>query len=225
MIEAACPVSFVITKWDLLSDLHPNDERIRLEFVQDLLTSNDHFRTLVKIQGATRVVRLIPVSSVGPGFATVDPTGRIVKLPQGIVHPTRVDVPLSAVVPDLFEQVEGRLDQAAREAFYAEVRRRSQMTPMDAVASLAAFAGRVTGKAVIATLGASAATLAGNAVLGLFLDSHGGAQARRQERLNRELNQIQQGYEDFREARRRVIEDMRRKVAVMEDQLPHSRLS
>ncbi|MEU9301475.1 hypothetical protein [Streptomyces sp. NPDC048269] len=224
MIEAECPVSFVITKWDLLADLHP-DERVRLELVQDLLTSNDHFRSLVKIHGNTRAVRLIPVSAVGPGFATVDSTGRVVKMPAGKVHPTRVDVPLSAVVPDLFDQVERRLDEDARTAFHAEVRRRNQMAPMEAVASLATFAGRAAGKAMLAAFGPSGAVVSGNAVLSMLLDSVGGERTESQMRLDRELSQAEQSHQQFRDARRRVLEDMRRKVAVLEDQLPHSRLS
>ncbi|MFF8271081.1 hypothetical protein ACF059_27350 [Streptomyces sp. NPDC016562] len=223
MIEAECPVSFVITKWDLLAHLHP-DESVRLELVQDLLTSNDHFRSLVKIHGASRVVRLIPVSAVGPGFATVDSTGRVVKVPQRHVHPTRVDVPLSAVVPDLFEQVENRLDEDARRAFHAEVHRRNQMTPLEAVSSLVTFAGRTAGRAMIAALGPSAAVLTGNAVMSMLLDSMGG-RGQPRENVDEDLSQAERDHQQFRDARRRVIEDMRRKVAVLEDQLPHSRLS
>ncbi|MFI8273899.1 hypothetical protein ACIGBH_03125 [Streptomyces sp. NPDC085929] len=224
MIEATCPVSFVITKWDLLRDLHP-DESTRLELVQDLLTSNDQFRSLVKIHGAARVVRLIPVSAVGPGFATVDSTGRIVKVPEGKVHPTRVDVPLSAVVPDLFDQVEGRLDRDVRSALYAGARRRNQLGPREALAFVSAFAGKVAGQALLAAFGASAATLAWTALLDLFFDSNVNAREQSQTRLDQDLSQAEKHLEDVREARRRVIEDMRRKVGVLEDQLPHSRLS
>ncbi|MET9957512.1 hypothetical protein ABZ128_00185 [Streptomyces sp. NPDC006326] len=223
MIEATCPVSFVITKWDLLTGLHP-DESTRLELVHDLLTSNDHFRSLVKIHGSGRVVRLIPVSAVGSGFARVDSTGRIVKVPHGTLHPSRVDVPLSAVVPDLFDQVEARLDKEARSAFYEEVRQRSRMTPMETITSMGTFVGKAAGQAVFAAFGTSV-TLTGNALVGLFLDSHRRARQQSQDRLDRELTEAEQRIEDLREARRRVIEDMRRKVAVLEDQLPHSRLS
>ncbi|MFD9408440.1 hypothetical protein ACFWBN_15700 [Streptomyces sp. NPDC059989] len=224
MIEAECPISFVITKWDLLADLHP-DEKVRLELVQDLLTSNDHFRSLVKIHSTARAVRLIPVSAVGPGFATVDSTGRIVKIPEGKIHPTRVDVPLSAVVPDLFDQVERRLGEDARAAFYAEARKRSQLAPMEAVASLVIFAGQTAGKAMLAAFGPSMAVLTGNAVLSMFLDSTSDERTEWQGRLGQNLSQAEQNHQQFCDARRRVLEDMRRKVAVLEDQLPHSRLS
>ncbi|KOU44216.1 hypothetical protein ADK53_03490 [Streptomyces sp. WM6373] len=224
MLEAECPVSFVITKWDLLADVHP-DERVRLELVQDLLTSNDHFRSLVKIHGSSRVVRLIPVSAVGPGFATVDSTGRVVKVPEGKVHPTRVDVPLSAVVPDLFAQVEGRLDEDARVAFHAEVHRRNQLTPLEAVASLVTFAGRTAGRAMVAAFGPSAAVVTGNAVMSMLLDSMGRGRGEPRGHLDEDLSQAERDHQQFRDARRQVIEDMRRKVAVLEDQLPHSRLS
>jgi hypothetical protein len=223
MIEGSAPISFVITKWDLLVDVHP-DESTRLGIVRDVLTSNEHFRSLVSLRSATRVVRLIPVSAVGPGFADIGPDGQIVKVPQGAVHPTNVDVPLSAVVPDMFDQVESRLDRGTLAALGAEVRRRTQQGALESLASLTAFTGQVAGRALLAAFGPSAA-IVGDSLLGLFLDSRMGRPGEHQVRLDQELSEAERRIERFRLARRRVLYDMRRKVDVLEGRLPHSRLS
>ncbi|GAA4574261.1 hypothetical protein [Planotetraspora kaengkrachanensis] len=224
MLEASAPISFVITKWDLLADLHP-DEDTRLSIVRNLLTSNDHFRSLITLHGATRVVRLIPVSAVGPGFATIDPNGEIVKTPQGAVQPTNVDVPLSAVVPGLFEQIESRLDHDSIAAIRAEVDRRTRQGALEAFASLTTFAGQLAGRTVLALLGTPTAAF-GDTMLGFFLDSRMGTPPDEDRaRLSRELNDAEQRLENIQLARRRVMYDMRRKVDALEGRLPYSRLT
>jgi hypothetical protein len=105
MMLASCPITFVITKWDLLRDVDV-DENARLRLVRKYLMSNQGFRDLVQAHSTHRIVRLIPVSAVGLDFAELDADGQIAKLPDGEMHPANVDVPLSAVVPDVFEQVE-----------------------------------------------------------------------------------------------------------------------
>ncbi|MEV7970792.1 hypothetical protein AB0O34_33100 [Sphaerisporangium sp. NPDC088356] len=223
MIEASAPISFIITKWDLLMDVHP-DESTRLSIVHNLLTSNDLFRSLVRLHSADRVVRLIPVSAVGPGFAKVDSRGEIVKVSQAPVHPANVDVPLSAVVPDMFDQVESRLDREARVALSAEVRRRSRQSALEALGSASLFAGQVAGRALLAAFGPSAAVI-GETMMGLFLDSRLGGRGDERLGLDQELSEAERRAETLRLARRRVLYDMRRKVDVMEGRLPHSRLS
>ncbi len=111
MLSEQRPITFVITKWDLLRDLDA-DEDARLAMVRKLLMTKPDFRELVKVHSNTRVVRLIPVSAVGPDFAGLNADGLVEKLPHGEMRPTDVDAPLSAVVPDIFEQVERQVDQA-----------------------------------------------------------------------------------------------------------------
>ena len=111
MLVVEKPVTFVITKWDLLRDIDV-DEDSRLRTVRKLLMSNQGFRDLVQEHSGRRVVRLVPVSAVGPAFAELDESGAMTKLPDGLLEPTNVDVPLAAVVPDVFEQIMLRLDQA-----------------------------------------------------------------------------------------------------------------
>jgi hypothetical protein len=222
--EASCPVNFIITKWDLLADLHP-DENTRLSMVRDLLTSNAQFRALVNLQSTGRVVRLIPVSAVGPGFARIGSTGEIVKRPRAELHPTNVDLPLSVVVPDLFEQVEARLTQETQVALRSEVRRRTLMEPLDAVASLASFAGQTAGRVVMAAFGGSAVALVGDSLLGLFLDSRMEGARERRTGLDRELSEAERQLDQLRLARQRVLQDMHAKVIGLESRLPRSRLT
>jgi hypothetical protein len=222
--EASCPVNFVITKWDLLADLDP-DENTRLSMVRNLLTSNAQFRALVNLHCAGRVVRLIPVSAVGPDFARIGNGGEIVKLPRSEIRPTNVDIPLSAVVPDLFEQVEGRLTQETRVALRAELRRRTLMDPLEALASLATFAGQMAGRVVMAAFGGSAVAIVGDSLLALFLDSRADGTRERRTGLDRELSEAEQRIDQFRLARQRVLQDMHGKVIGLESRLPASRLS
>ncbi|MFD0660451.1 hypothetical protein [Thermocatellispora tengchongensis] len=128
MMNATCPIHFVITKWDLLDDLD-EDENARLAIVRNMLMSNDHFRALVGTHSRDRVVRLIPVSAVGPGFARMDGQGHVVKVPHAQARPVYVDVPLSAVVPDLFDQAEMRLQAEFKAALDEETRRRTRQSP------------------------------------------------------------------------------------------------
>jgi hypothetical protein len=224
MMLVPCPVTFVITKWDLLQDLDV-DEDARLRRVRKFLMSNQGFRDLVEAHSAYRVVRLIPASAVGPDFATVDERGRVAKLPDGYLRPSNVDMPLSAVVPDVFEQIERALDRAALSAALERVGRRYRTGPAGAVAELGLFVARTAGKA----LGAFAphAAFLGDAALEFF-GGDGGAgdqAAERRSRMRRELSEAERAFEEFQLARRRVLRELRSRVDVLEGRLPSSRLS
>ncbi|OLB81240.1 MAG: hypothetical protein AUI14_03885, partial [Actinobacteria bacterium 13_2_20CM_2_71_6] len=132
MMLASSPITFVITKWDLLHDIDV-DEDARLRRVRKFLMSNQGFHDLVQAHSAHRVVRLIPASAVGPDFAELDPRGMVAKLPDGQLRPTNVDVPLSAVVPDVFEQVERAMDRAKLQAELERVGRRVRPGPAAAL--------------------------------------------------------------------------------------------
>jgi hypothetical protein len=62
------------------------------------------------------VVRLIPVSAVGDGFVRMDQSGNVVKVADRTPHPTNLEVPLSAVLPDLFKQAEAALAASGKAA-------------------------------------------------------------------------------------------------------------
>ncbi|MFD5084421.1 hypothetical protein ACFWOG_17495 [Kitasatospora sp. NPDC058406] len=94
-------VHFVLTKWDLLEAAGHT-----LEQVADRLCATREFRLFVDgrraLQGDGGVIRLIPVSSVGRGFARLDENGHVVKTPGARPDPLDVEVPFMAVVVDLF---------------------------------------------------------------------------------------------------------------------------
>jgi hypothetical protein len=221
MMLATCPVTFVITKWDLLRDLDV-DEDARLRRVRKFLMSNQGFHDLVQAHSGYRVVRLIPVSAVGPDFAALDHHGRVAKLPDGQLHPTNVDIPLAAVVPDLFEQVQRVLDRASLRAALDRVGRRTRSGPAAAAAELGLFVARNAGRALGALV--PHAAFVGDAALELFGAGPDGA-ADRAARLRRELTEAERRIEEFQLARRRVLRDLQSRVDVLEGRLPSSRLS
>lgn len=93
--QTRCPVHFAVTKWDLLEGAHSLAE------VRDLLLGDGSFRDLIRgrSESAAGPIRLIPVSSVGTGFAAMQPNGQMQKLgPQAC--PFQVELPLISVIPD-----------------------------------------------------------------------------------------------------------------------------
>ena len=143
MRKVKCPVHFILTKWDLFDGTAESDEATeneRLAEVRDKLMSQDQIRNLIEQRRREkRIVRLIPVSAIGRKFAKVDADGHMVKLKDGRLRPINIEVPLCAVLPDLFEQIEDQLDQANEEKIMAERRARSRLTPKESVAALGKF--------------------------------------------------------------------------------------
>lgn len=221
MMLVSCPITFVITKWDLLGDVDA-DENGRLQTVRKLLMSNQGFRDLVNVHSAHRVVRLIPVSAIGPSFAVLDTAGTVAKLPDGHMHPTNVDVPLAAVVPDVFEQVERSLDRAHLSALFADLRRRTGMGPTAALAELGAYVARAAGRALGSITPVNAAFV-GDAVAALLTPGEAAA-AERQSATERRLTEAERAVEEFHLARRKVIREFQSRVDVLEGRLPSSRL-
>jgi hypothetical protein len=222
MLSEPRPITFVITKWDLLRDIDA-DEDGRLRMVRKLLMTNPDFRELVKVHSAHRVVRLIPVSAVGPAFAGLNSDGYVEKLPDGEMRPTNVDAPLSAVVPDIFEQVERRVDQDRLNALIDDVRRQTAGGPGVALAELGSYVARAAGLAAGA-LSPLYSVFVGEAVMELN-KSHDRRQAARQNLTERLLSEAERELEEFRSARRRVMRELRSRVDVLEGRLPSSRLS
>ncbi|GAA1655324.1 hypothetical protein GCM10009733_060960 [Nonomuraea maheshkhaliensis] len=222
LIEAGCPVTFVITKWDLLTHLH-EDENTRLSLVRDLLMSNTHFRTLARLHSTRRVTRLIPVSAVGPGFASLDATGHVIKTRSAQARPTYVDVPLSTVVPDLFDQAELHLPTTLRAALHEEARRHLWRAPLERVHSTAMLTLQSSGRALLHALGSAPAAIAGDVLIAMFLDSR--APAVGPDPAGPQVDEAQRRVGEFVRVRKQVLQDMRGKPAMLEGRLPSSRLS
>jgi hypothetical protein len=216
MLTARCPIAFVITKWDLLDDLHP-DENTRLHMVRTLLMGVDGFRDLVRVHGARRVLRLIPVTAVGHDFAVLD-DGAVRKRPDGRFRPSNVDVPLSAVVPDILRQVELSLDRSTREAIMAEAHRRVRMGPLAALQALTEYAATGAGRALLAAMGGG---FVADSALGLYLDSRVSPDHQRRVAA---VTVADQRAEALVWARRRVVRDLENRVGMLEAALPSSRL-
>jgi uncharacterized membrane protein len=143
-----------------------SDEQARLGLVRDALLSYDHIRAIV-IKNEDQIVRLIPVSAVGSAFGELDESGHVMKRPGAQIHPTNVEIPLCAVLPDLFAQVERSLDQSVKDALRDARRARKRRRALEAFAGTLATVvagGLVLGTPVPVAVGDSAAGLLFGAV-------------------------------------------------------------
>lgn len=211
MFASTSPITFVITKWDLLDDLHA-DQDARLGIVRTMLMDSPGFRDLVNEHSARRVIRLIPVSAVGHDFAYLDQGDTVRKKPGGTLRPLNVDLPLSAVVPDVLHQLELSLDTATRHAIMNEARRHTDMRPLEALTTLGAFIMRTTGR-----------TLAGDA-FGLLADAGLALMDRPAEPTHRvaRLSAAEARADAVILARRKVIRALHHRVGVLEALFPSS---
>lgn len=108
MSYCQAPIQFVISKWDLLEN-----DNFGLKEISDRLLEIPEFKELVLNRNKEgSPVRLIPVSSIGSGFATPQPDGSMKKIPGSIPRPFQMEVPVSCVLPDLLEkEIQVNLDQ------------------------------------------------------------------------------------------------------------------
>lgn len=110
-IVAQChqPVHFVITKWDLL------DGKFSLAQVRSCLLEIELFHQVVLNRSEKYSTRLIPISSVGKGFAELQTQayGGIImrKIPGAKPSPFQVEIPLACVLPDVLERQLKELEQ------------------------------------------------------------------------------------------------------------------
>jgi hypothetical protein len=228
MQDAECPIHLVISKWDLVRDFgEPGnaDERFRLDRVIDALLSFDHIRALALLRNPTQIVRIIPVSAVGPTFARLDPSGIVVKRPEGKVQPVRIEVPLSAVVPDLFKQVESRLDGSARREIDETVRSHPDLQPGYLSSSVAAFSkgpvASILGRAMRPIVGDDF----GNEVAKMFLQWSARPPRAKEAKAAVKREPVDRQLELKLEARAKVLEDFTQSILRLETTLPNSSIS
>jgi hypothetical protein len=223
--RSTCPMHFVITKWDLLQDmpvLRGLDDATRLDRVVDALTAHPQIAALVYAAGPGRIVRMIPVSSVGPAFVELDRSGRVVKRADGELQPTNVDVPLAAVVPDIFRQVEAELDTSARRSLQQGVAGLGS-----AARGLASrFGSLLSGPVGIAMQVAMGSYFGpvGDGVSALFVDWAGRRQDADVIAASNYREQQDQQLALVRSVRARVLDDFTRAVHRIEDHYPTSLL-
>jgi hypothetical protein len=169
---ASAPIHLVISKWDLLRGFgEPDhaDDQMRLQYVINALMTFDHFRSLAYFR-SEQVVRLIPVSAVGPGFAEVSANGVVVKRAGAQLQPRNVDVPLSAVVPDLFRQVERTLDDEARRQIDKSLRTTAQRRVRDRLSGIASFLNRGPGAVLRRVLAGTVGGALGDEAARMFVE-------------------------------------------------------
>ena len=79
MAGATCPIHFVLTKWDLIRGFGEPvdaDDNVRLGLIRDALMNAPQLRALVDPHTfGDRIIRLIPVSAVGPELAQMGNDG------------------------------------------------------------------------------------------------------------------------------------------------------
>ncbi len=226
--NAECPVHFVVTKWDLLQEFAPLsglDDADRLAVVADALLHHQHIRGVIEAPGAGRVVRIIPVSSVGAGFVEIDGRGRVVKKAAATPHPTNIEAPLAAVVPDFFRQVEARLDAATRKSVNAELRGRMRLGAGEFASALATMVGRPAGALVRSTLGGLVGVDFGDSAYTLFLDWMGQGYARKGAEIRAFRNDAERQIAVVRAVRTGVLLDFSRTIDRLEYRYPRSLLS
>jgi hypothetical protein len=212
MFTAQSPVTFVITKWDLLDELH-GDANVRLGIVRNLLMGLAGFRDLVRQHSRHRVIRLIPVTAVGHDFTVFD-RGVVHKKPGGSLAPENVDMPLSTVVPDVIMQAELALDAATRQAFAAQA---ADLRPLDALTALGTFLLRAAGR----SLAIGGVSLLLGSWLAPFVEVPGDGN---RSRGQRPLTEAEQRAQRTILARRDMIRSLQHQTSVLETRLPASRL-
>ncbi|MEU5399129.1 hypothetical protein ABZ348_07505 [Streptomyces sp. NPDC005963] len=118
--HSSAVMHFVITKWDLVEAAGHSVNQ-----VLEQLLRHPHFQTIYENRMAANdtkgALRIIPVSALGAGFALPDGDNMVKQ--GGFPRPTHVEVPLMAVLIDLFEQNVRRLaaeDRAGRKAVEVE---------------------------------------------------------------------------------------------------------
>jgi hypothetical protein len=122
--ESRCPVQFIITKWDLL------ESQYDLGQIRDRLMEDDRFSTVIasRKQNSPAKVRLIPVSSVGAGFAELQPDGMMRKSGRPI-RPFQVELPLVGVIPDFLQFVYDDVGQRTQRLLDGGVVPDTEVTP------------------------------------------------------------------------------------------------
>ncbi|WP_188195155.1 TRAFAC clade GTPase domain-containing protein [Nonomuraea sp. SYSU D8015] len=223
--RASCPVHFVITKWDLLESIGA-DDRDRLRKVRDLLLSNPHFRSLVTEHSRDRIIRLIPVSAVGSGFARVDEHGHVVKQPTASAKPQFVDLPLATVIPDIFRQLELQTSRTARETLLAEMDKRLALGAGHWLSALKLGMAGPTGAFIKNALGTVpvAGTL-GVHGMELFVQWLSRPALQRYDITQEQLLEAGDVTQRLLLARHTVLDEFERRVAALESILPESNLS
>jgi hypothetical protein len=231
MRKAKCPVHFILTKWDLFDDLAPpsgaQDENDRLGQVRNHLMSHAPVRNLVEQRRREkRVVRIIPVSAIGRQFATMDAEGHMVKRQNGLLRPLNVEVPLCAVLPDLFAQIEDHLDHAHESHIVAERRARARLTTRESLAAVGKFLALPAGVGLrLAADMAIGRNAFSDRIADLFIDWVGRPFDDKMAQVGAVVDEARLQLSEMRLVRAAVLREFSERMIVLKRQLPASDLS
>lgn len=226
MATARCAIYLVISKWDLVHGFGEPagaDDRTRLEAVVDALMTVEHLRDLAHSRD---MVRLIPVSAVGAGFARLDEsTGLVTKRPDGTFAPYNVDVPIAAIVPDLFTRVRRSMDSQAVQVIESEYRTRRRHTPDEIISEMGALLLRPAGAALRVSLDSVLSRPYSNELVVMMLDWIARPSQRKEAELAAFRAEAQRQAHLLVDARTAVLDDFQKMVHRLELELPASVLS
>lgn len=226
MAKARCAVYLVISKWDLVHGFGEPagaDDRTRLDAVVTSLMTVELISDLVRSRDK---VRLIPVSAVGSGFARLDEaTGRVAKRPDGTFAPYNVDVPLAAIVPDLFTRIQESLHSQVVGVIADEYRVRRQHTPDEIAGQVGALLLRPAGAALRASLESVLGRSYNNELVVMMLDWIARPSQRKEAELAAFRTEAWRRASQHLDARTFVLDDFQRMVQRLELELPASVLS
>lgn len=112
LVDARCPIHFVVTKWDLVRDIgedNPDDPDSRLAVVRREIERHPNLRDLLATVDQQRI-RLIPVSAVGDGFAKIGSDQQMKKIDGAQPRPINVEIPFVTAIPDFLSYAQTQLD-------------------------------------------------------------------------------------------------------------------
>jgi hypothetical protein len=228
MAGAVCPIHFVLTKWDLVRDFGEPadaDDDTRLRLVREALTDAMQIDALAARQGTVRrIVRLIPVSAVGTGFVRLDPQGNVVKRPNAAPRPKNLELPLSAVIPDLFRQAESALEQSVRYEITARVRSRLRPTAAQSIAVLVRFLSLPASVLLRTTLQIGVGRAYSDEIVEMFVDWMGRPFENRSAAVKQVRTEAEREAELRRQLRAAVLKEFDTTVLRLEAELTASRL-
>jgi hypothetical protein len=225
MRKARCPVHFLLTKWDLfdaVETLDGLDENARLAAVRkELLAQAPIYNLVEQRRREKRVVRLIPVSAIGRQFATIDQRGHMVKRPDGRLRPINVEVPLCAVIPDLFGQIEAELAESVEQRIAAESKALARLTPAEAASAVGKFLGRPAGLALrVAADLAIGRNAFSDRIADVFLDWVGRPFDDKMRGVDLAVQDAHHRADQTRRAQGAVLEEFREMMIVLRHELP-----
>jgi hypothetical protein len=111
---------FIITKWDMFED---SDETLSL--VRDMVLDVPAVDSYLDRLDENAIVRIIPVSAVGKGFAKPIDGGKTMEIiSKKLSSPINVDIPVASLLPDLVNAEIERSHAELNEAAYRESQRK-----------------------------------------------------------------------------------------------------